>query len=256
MMRGDNQTPHLSHSRINRYLQCPEQYRLYYLENLRLRCPSASLAFGQVVHQALAHLFQTGGDPVAVFLESWSEAKQTELTYSTRDSWEKLHDVGQALLEKFVEEELSRIGDVTAAEKEFTLDITSLELPFVGFIDLIADLDGKHTVVDFKTSASAYGEHEVHMSDQLTAYQLAEPEAEQSALCVLIKTKTPKIEWHPTTRTADQVMEYLAKAELVAHEITAGHFFKRPGIWCAWCDYLPVCLGDQQKIEETLIQIG
>ena len=27
-------TPHLSYSRINRYLTCPEQYRLYYVENL------------------------------------------------------------------------------------------------------------------------------------------------------------------------------------------------------------------------------
>ena len=49
-------TPHLSHSRINRYLQCPEQYRLYYIENLRPRFPSAGLVFGQLVHQALAAL--------------------------------------------------------------------------------------------------------------------------------------------------------------------------------------------------------
>ena len=47
-------TPHLSHSRISRYLHCPEQYRLYYLEGLRPRVPSASLVFGQVVHQALS----------------------------------------------------------------------------------------------------------------------------------------------------------------------------------------------------------
>ena len=30
-----DQAPHLSYSRINRYLTCPEQYRLYYLERLR-----------------------------------------------------------------------------------------------------------------------------------------------------------------------------------------------------------------------------
>ena len=30
-----NGVPHLSHSRINRYLLCPEQYRLYYVEKLR-----------------------------------------------------------------------------------------------------------------------------------------------------------------------------------------------------------------------------
>lgn len=38
-------TPHLSFSRIDRYLRCPEQYRLYYIENLRPKFPSASLLF-------------------------------------------------------------------------------------------------------------------------------------------------------------------------------------------------------------------
>jgi hypothetical protein len=33
----------------------------------------------------------------------------------------------------------------------------------------------------------------LQLSDQLTAYQLAELDAEQMALCVLVKTKEPKI---------------------------------------------------------------
>src|SRR5437588_9443255 len=57
--------PHLSHSRIHRYLTCPEQYRLYYVEKLRPRVESASLVFGVVIHAALADLFRTGEDPVS-----------------------------------------------------------------------------------------------------------------------------------------------------------------------------------------------
>jgi len=57
-------TPHLSHSRINRYLTCPEQYRLYYVEHLRPRIDSAGLVFGTVIHVAIADLFRTGEDPV------------------------------------------------------------------------------------------------------------------------------------------------------------------------------------------------
>src|SRR5207245_10627967 len=60
--------PHLCFSRINRYLHCPAQYRLYYVENLRPRFAAASLVFGQVVHQALAHLFREQGDPLQVVL--------------------------------------------------------------------------------------------------------------------------------------------------------------------------------------------
>jgi hypothetical protein len=115
-------------------------------------------------------------------------------------------------------------------------------------IDLVAHVNGKKTVTDFKTSASSYGEHEVALSDQLTAYQLAEPEAEQMEVCVLVKTKEPKIEWHVSQRNPDDLLDYLAKAGYVAREITAGRFYKRSGMWC---DYLAVCLKDERKIAQT-----
>lgn len=56
-------------------------------------------------------------------------------------------------------------------------------------------------------------------------------------------------------RTGAQLTECLAKADLIAHEIEARRFYKRPGKWCAWCDFLPVCLGDQQKTQEPLIKV-
>ncbi len=246
-------TPHLSHSRIQRFLHCPEQYRLYYLEGLRPRYPSASLVFGQVVHQALAHLFQTGGDAAAFFEEGWNGTQELELTYSQRDSWEKMRDAGVPLVEKFLAEELPRIGEVVASETPFRLDVTGLDLPFVGIIDLVGEVDGQRTLVDFKTSGSSYGEHEVVLSDQLTAYQLAEPEARQVALWVLVRTKEPKIEWHPSTRTPEDLLLYLAKARLMAREVTAEHFYRRPGMWCGWCDFLPICSGNPERAEETLV---
>ena len=247
--------PHLSHSRIQRYLHCPEQYRLYYVENLRPRVPSANLVFGKTLHGALAHLFQGGEDPVESFRKFWQAARENELNYSRRDTWEKLNETGQALLRKFVAEDLPRLGNVRAVERPFELAITGLELPLVGVVDLVAGLDGLHTVVDFKTAASAYGDHEATLSDQLTAYRLAEPEVEQLALCVLVKTRTPRIDWHVARRGAEQVQEYLAKVRLVAREIADGRFYKRPGTWCAWCDFLPVCMGDRKRVRETLIQI-
>ena len=248
-------TPFLSHSRLSRYLHCPEQYRLYYVENLRLRVPAANLAFGQLLHRALAACFERGHDPVEVFGELWTDVRQVDLDYGIRDSWQGLHDAGQYLLEKFMREEAPRISRPEAVEKKFELQITNLDLPFIGIIDLVARLDDDRSVIDFKTSGSAYQPHEVALSDQLTAYQLAEPAAAQGALCVFVKTKMPQIEWHKTQRTGAQLTEYLAKAQLIAREIGAGHFYKRPGKWCAWCDYRPVCMGDDETARETLIQI-
>ncbi len=250
-----SQTPYLSHSRISRYLHCPEQYRLYYIENLRAKQMSASLAFGQAVHEALAELFRNGEDPVKRFQEEWQTARDIELDYGAKDSWEKLKITGEILLAKFVAEELPSLSQVTAIEKVFKLRISNLDLPFVGIIDLVANFSGKRTVIDFKTAGQTFEQHEVILSDQLSAYQLAEPTAQQVALCVLVKSKVPKVEWHLTNRTPAQLTEYLTKVGLIAQEITAGHFYKRPGKWCAWCDFLPVCIGDEKQVKSTLIRV-
>ena len=49
--------PFISFSQINRYLTCPEWYRLYYIERLRLKIPKANLVFGSLIHLTLSHLF-------------------------------------------------------------------------------------------------------------------------------------------------------------------------------------------------------
>ena len=59
---------------------------------------------------------------------------------------------------------------------------------------------------------------------------------------MLVKTKEPKIEWKIATRDGHELLEYLVKAKYVAGEIAAERFYKRPGKWCSWCYYLPVCL--------------
>ena len=248
------EVPHLSHSRINRYLHCPEQYRLYYVENLRPKVSAAGLVFGQILHQALAYLFRTRNDPVTLFTREWREAREIELRYSERESWERLSEIGDTLLEKFAREQLPRIGVIRGVERGFRLSIGSFTMPFVGVIDLLAELDSKMTVVDFKSAGSEYQEHTVALSDQLTAYQLAEPEADQVALCVLVKRRTPQIEWHRATRTPADLLEYLGKVEIVGRAITAGHFYKRPGWWCGSCDYLPACLGDRERVKDTLVR--
>lgn len=249
------QTPHLSHSRVNRYLTCPEQYRLYYIENLRPKMPPATLAFGQVVHQALADLFQGKADPVKSFTEAWGILKDVPLGFKYRESWEKLQASGEGLLRKFLSEEFPKIGQITAVEHPFSLKVTGIDLPFVGIIDLVAAIGGTSTVVDWKTAGSAPDGYEAAMSDQLTAYKVAAPEAEQQALCILVKTKEPQIEWHRVVRNGEQLVEYLTKAGFVGREIAASHFYKRSGLWCAWCDYLPICSGNKRKARETLVTV-
>jgi len=57
-------------------------------------------------------------------------------------------------------------------------------------------------------------------------------------------------------RSADALAEYLEKVRLVSHDIAAAKFYKRPGRQCAYCDFLPVCLGNKKKTQETLVKIA
>jgi len=248
--------PSLSYSRINRYLTCPEQYRLHYLERLRPRFDNASLVFGTVIHLALADFFRNGEDPVEHFRRDWQKLKDIRLAYKHRESWEGFSEKGEKLLTKFVAEEAHKIQDALGIERKFELRMTVLGEPFIGSIDLVARMDNRKTVVDFKTAGSDYEEHEAPLSDQLTAYALAEPDAEQVALCVFIKTKEPRIEWHFAKRNADDMTDYLTKVQIVAEDIASGKFYKRIGKHCSYCDYLPVCLGDEKKAQETLVRIA
>jgi hypothetical protein len=249
-------TPYLSFSRINRYLTCPESYRLYYIEGLRLKVQKANRVFGQLTHLALAHLFNGKAEPVKFFSEVWDGLKEIQLTYGKKESWEKFKDNGNGLLRKFVEEELPKIRSVKAVEKSFKLEISSLDLPIVGVIDLVAEVDERDKVVDFKTSDKSYGPADVVLSEQLTTYQLSEPEVEELALCVLVKTAEPKIEWHPTKRDSARLTEFLRKAGYVAREIKAGEFYRRSGWWCTTCDFYQLCWGAKKMAEETLMKVG
>jgi CRISPR/Cas system-associated exonuclease Cas4 (RecB family) len=248
-------TPHLSFSRINRYLTCPEQYRLHYVERLRPKIVNASMLFGALVHVALADLFREGLTPTETFLREWQNLKGIELHYGNRDSWESLRGKGEKLLEKFLQEEVPKIQKVFGVEKKFELAVTAIALPFIGAVDLIAQVEGQTTIVDFKTAASDYDEHEVALSDQLTAYWLADPTADRVAYCVLTKTKEPMIQWHFAKRGATDLQEFLAKVRLVLDDIAAGKFYKRPGKHCRYCDYLPVCVGDVQRVKDNLVKI-
>src|SRR3989454_11224890 len=174
--------PHLSPPRINRYLTCPEQYRLYYVEKLRPRIESAGLVFGVVIHAAIADLFRTGEDPVEHFVRDWQNLKEVELHYKKRESWDDFNAKGEKLLAKFLAEEAPKIRQAFSIERKFELRVTALDAPFVGIIDLVGQVDDRLTVIDFKTAGSDYEDHEAALSDQLTAYALAEPEAQQVAL--------------------------------------------------------------------------
>jgi len=249
----------LSHSKVNKYDFCPRSFRYYYMEGWKPKVKKPSLLFGKAVDSAISAFFKIGNDPVLVFETAWHGLKESPIEWGKRNSWDSFREIGKSLLERFVAEEARRFTEVAEenVQRRLTADLGGLNV--VGYPDLYGKVDGRITLVDFKTAQSSYNPDEVQLAEQLTAYwwllQANGLPVERVAFCVLLKLKDPRIEWHFATRTEEEIAEYQEKLRLILADIDGGRFPKKSsscGLW-GGCDFLPLCLGCESRIRETLI---
>jgi hypothetical protein len=60
---------------------------------------------------------------------------------------------------------------------------------------------------------------------------------------------------HFTTRAgASLARDVMRRTVGLCGDVTA-RFYKRPGFWCAWCDFLPMCLRDERKAAEIFVRL-
>ncbi|SDL87181.1 RecB family exonuclease [Halarsenatibacter silvermanii] len=262
-----------SHSQINRYETCGQQYEYYYINRLRPFTRSANLSFGSAIHETLADMIldkdegklKDAGYYGNHFSKKWEKENEAELEFGRYDNFEKLKNTGQALIEMFYEEELGRIVKVHDVERKMKYKIAGVD--FIGYADLVADVANHKgeivtALIDFKTSGRRYGDEKVLLSDQLTNYMIAAEkvfnlpgggEVEAAAFCVLLKQKTPKINWH--FREGFDRESYEKKVENITADIITGKFFKKPGMHCSWCDFKSVCIGVKDPADELYTEL-
>ena len=78
-----------SYTQISQYLTCPRRYRYRYLDGWKQKDNRAAMLFGRAFEQALGALFRRE-DPGDVLFREWSACKQSNLEFSTRDSWDRM----------------------------------------------------------------------------------------------------------------------------------------------------------------------
>src|ERR1035437_9352149 len=92
-----------SYTQISQYLSCPRRYRHRYLDGWQEKDTRAAMLFGRAFEQAVAALFRRE-DPAAVLFEQWGLCKDTGLTYSGNDTWDRMLQHGIQLLERFAQD--------------------------------------------------------------------------------------------------------------------------------------------------------
>src|SRR5438046_6660685 len=133
---------HYSYTQLATYLQCPLKYKYHYLEGWEEREDKASLLFGRVFERAVESQFLVE-DSVQFFTEQWGSLKGASMEYSNGDSWEKMLEQGQQLLEQFREDQRVQIEDGrTDFQIRFRRPLPLSQSDFVGYIDAVGWVEG------------------------------------------------------------------------------------------------------------------
>jgi hypothetical protein len=132
---------------------------------------------------------------------------------------------------------------------------------FVAYIDAIGQVDGKRSIVEWKTTACRYPEQPdglLALDPQLVCYSWLTGEAE-IALVVFVRKRLPEIQYLKTTISQEQRSRFGQLVEETVERIESGRFLPRSGIrfpqnGCLSCPYLGLCLANPQLIDSKLVR--
>jgi CRISPR/Cas system-associated exonuclease Cas4 (RecB family) len=248
-----------SYTQISHYLSCPRRYRYRYLDGWQEKDTRAAMLFGRAFENAVAALFRRQ-DPAQALFAEWSSCRHLPLEYSRGDSWDTMLHQGIQLLERFVQEDQVRIKNArTNLQIKFIRRLSSGN-DFVAYIDAIGDLDGRHAIIDWKTSSARYPDEPaglLALDPQLACYSWVTGEPEV-AFVVFVRKRQPEIQYLRTTITDDQRRQFGDVVEETIRRIESAHFLPRSGIrfpqnGCLSCPYVGLCLGNQPLAEARII---
>ena len=253
------QTPHLSASSINEYVECSLLYRFGRIDKLPMEFKSDALEFGTCIHRVLEEYYSAKmiGDRMLLkdvhefFVFKWLEIAKgrTDIRYADGNDYNSLLMYGRDLLTTWYSKLPDDDFTILAIEEAFSFNLPGIDIPIIGAMDLVEqDSSGTIIITDFKTSGRAYSASEVDQNQQLTMYQIA---AKQNGygnreillrFDTLIKTKTPKFEQYWTTRTELDERRLIKKARQVWDGISKEVFVPNDTSWkCKGCAYKQAC---------------
>jgi hypothetical protein len=249
-----------SYSQVSQYLRCPRSYRYRYLDGWREKETRAAMAFGRCFEKALGAYF-CREDSGAVLFKEWGAFHDSLLEYSKGNSWDRILHQGIHLLERF-----ARDDRVHIRQPRKNLQVKMVRaLPggneFVAYLDAIGELDGRHCLIDWKTTTSRYPEEPeglLSLDPQLICYSWISGISEV-ALVVFVRKRSPEIQYLRASISEEQRQEFGQLVATTIRQIEAGQFVPHSGIrfpqnGCVSCPHLGLCLENQALIASKLIR--
>ena len=249
-----------SYTQISQYLTCPRRYRHRYLDGWKEKDTRAAMLFGRAFEQALGAYFRRE-DPGAVLFAAWSACQNQALHYSNRDSWDRMLRQGIMLLDRFCQEDRIQIRQPQRnLQIKFTRQVAGRN-DFIAYIDAIGKLDGKRSLLEWKTSSSRYPEEPeglLSLDPQLVCYSWMTGIAEVAQV-VFVRKHAVEIQYLRTTITDEQREEFGRLVQDTIGRIESAQFLPHSGIRfpqnpCSNCAYVGLCLGKQEMADTRLMR--
>ena len=244
----------LSVSQVQTYLFCPLKYRFHYIDKIPAPWRPAALAFGSSVHAAVEWFHRerlAGRAPTAekvadIFAADWFAQNLEPVVFPAKESKEILAEKGRELVMLYAEQASGTVPLLT--EDRFEIDLVDpetgevLDVSLRGVIDLV-DADG--TLVELKTAARTFDTGSLERHLQLSTYALVRFLATGTVpplrIDALLKTKAPRLERLPASRTVEDLAWTARLIESVARSIRSGCFFPNPSYRCSECEFFAHC---------------
>jgi len=175
------------------------------------------------------------------------------------DSWDRLLHQGVHLLQKFTQDDRVQVRRPKENLQVKMLRALNGNNEFVAYIE--GELDGKASLIDWKTTTSRYPEGPeglLALDPQMICYSWISG-IRDVALVVFIRKSIPELQYLKTSITEEQCREYGRLVEGTVRQIESGQFpphcgIRFPNNGCVGCPHLGLCLGDQQMVDSRLIR--
>lgn len=266
MMAARIQSP----NSINTYNQCPRRYYYQYILNIEKKVPSIHLQRGKIVHEALEEFFKIDIKNISgnhfefelkiilqnLFKQKWEASKkELEKIDLTSEQLDFYYEESIVMLNNWFKNFLGQLKPkimVYGIKEGFKIVQPITEMHIIsnkhqvqGFIDAIHEIDGKVSLMDYKTSSREKITEEYKL--QLAIYALLYLERYGKAPHLV---GVDFLKYKPHYLEVDEELIRLAKRECrIIQEKTVSEdiedYEMQKGPLCNYCDFYDICYGQK-----------
>ena len=237
-----------SHSKLSLYENCPEAYKIKYIDKTFPELPQSIHAFlGSAVHDSLENLYGmliSGkvldlDELIEYFAKSWHEQYTLDIRVPTGEKVEDFFNKGVKFLVDYYQNNLPFSKDTIELEKKIYFPIEE-GIFIVGYIDRLEKHEnGSYEVHDYKTNDRMKSQEDVDKDRQLAFYHLGLQD-------VFGENAKINLTWHflahnrkvHSFRTQEQLEKLKEETLELIEKINKTREWPACGKpWCDWCSY-------------------